>query len=353
MSKLFEMKGYIMKYYSKYSAFVDKIVQFLVAFLTFTYINRNLGFLDILSKPVTTIILSVICMLLPMPAVAILATVVVLIQIFMVSWGMALVALALFVIMYAFYFRYAPGKAVLILLVPIAFMFEIPMVIPIVYGLIGTPVCVLPIVGGTILHYLVQHVKSNATFLQSVGEADLAKQIYEYAEQIMFNPELWCTILAFTVSLLLVYVVRKMSVDYSWEIAIVVGVLANINVLAYGYIIVNIPISYAPMIAGSIASIVICLILKLFVYAVEYTRTEYLQFEDDAYYYYVKAIPKVSVAIREKTVKMINQRRRTDGKSSERARSTEKKSVVEKNVKQQSEDSEIQKIIDKELKQDR
>ena len=353
MSKLFEMKGYIMKYYSKYSLLVDKVVQFILAFLTFTYINRNIGFLDIISKPITAIILSVICMFLPMPVVVVIATIVILIQIFMVSWGMAITALVLFVILYAFYFRYAPGKAVLILLVPIAFMFNIPVVIPIAYGLIGTPVCVLPIMAGAILHYVVQYVKSNATFLQTVGEADLAKQIFEYAEQLMSNAEMWCTILAFAVSLLLVYVIRRLSVDFSWEIAIIVGVLANINVLAYGYIILDIPISFISLIVGSVAAIIICLVLKLFVFAVEYTRTEYLQFEDDEYYYYVKAIPKASVAIREKTVKMINQRKRAEVQSSERAKNIEKKVAVTRTTSQQSEDLEIQKIVDEELKQDR
>ena len=35
----------------------------------------------------------------------------------------------------------------------------------------------------------------------------------------------------------------------------------------------------------------------------DYTRTEHVQFEDDDYYYYVKAVPKKTVAVREVTVK--------------------------------------------------
>ena len=37
-----------------------------------------------------------------------------------------------------------------------------------------------------------------------------------------------------------------------------------------------------------------------------------MQFEDDEYYYYVKAVPKISVAKPEKTVKRINGRRETE-----------------------------------------
>ena len=36
-----------------------------------------------------------------------------------------------------------------------------------------------------------------------------------------------------------------------------------------------------------------------------YSRTEYVQFEDDEYYYYVKAVPKNSVKREKKKVKKI------------------------------------------------
>lgn len=38
----------------------------------------------------------------------------------------------------------------------------------------------------------------------------------------------------------------------------------------------------------------------------DYTRTERLEYEDDEYYYYVKAVPKASVATSERSIKKIN-----------------------------------------------
>ena len=52
--------------------------------------------------------------------------------------------------------------------------------------------------------------------------------------------------------------------------------------------------------------------LELFFFTVDYARSENLQFEDDEYYYYVKAIPKVSISTPEKTVKRINERQETE-----------------------------------------
>ncbi len=38
---------------------------------------------------------------------------------------------------------------------------------------------------------------------------------------------------------------------------------------------------------------------------VDYSRAEYLQYEDDEYYYYVKAIPKMRISRPERSVKTI------------------------------------------------
>ena len=137
---------------------------------------------------------------------------------------------------------------------------------------------------------------------------------------------------------------RRLSVDYAWEIAIVAGILGNINVMAYGYIVMDIQLSYVSLIVGSLVAIVVALLIKFLVFSVDYTRTEYLQFEDDEYYYYVKAVPKAAVAIPEKTVKRIHERQKTGVIDAEQVVELEKMS------KNNDDDSEIQRIIDEELK---
>lgn len=353
MSKILEIKGYLVKYYGKFSRYINKLLQFILAFFTFTYISEYIGFSPIAANTIMSVILSVICMLLPMPVTVILASLVILFQTLTVSMGMAIVALAFFIIFYALYFRYTAKTLILLVIVPVLFMLKMPIVVPIILGLIGGPSYILPISAGTILHYLVEYIKNNATLLQAAGTEDLLNQSATYAREILVNPEMWCTILAFAVTLLLVHSVRKLSVDYSWEIAMVAGVLANINVMAYGYIILEIKISYISLIVGSVMAILIAMIVKLFVFSVAYTRTEYLQFEDDEYYYYVKAVPKVSVAIPEKTVKRINERQKTGIIDAEKVQKLEQAEQDEKIAKQREEDSEIQRIIEEELRQER
>ena len=222
-------------------------------------------------------------------------------------------------------------------------MLNVPIVIPVVFGLIGGTSCILPITVGTMIYYMIEYVKANANMLQAVGETSILSQITAYSQSFLVNKEMWCVIIAFAITLLLVHGVRRMSVDHSWEIAVVAGVLGNVNIMAYGYIILDIKISYLALIVGSVLAIVISLIVKLFAFSVDYTRTEYLQFEDDEYYYYVKAVPKAVVAIPEKTVKRINERQKTGVIDVEQVKE------LEEATRKQIEESEIQKIIEEEL----
>jgi hypothetical protein len=165
MNKLYEVKGYMAKFYTKYSNWVDRIIKFVVALLALTFINQKIGFAPILSNSYITVLLSVICMFLPSPLTAVVAMGVTLVQLLSISTGAAIVAGIFFIVIFGFYLRYAPGKSVILLLVPIAYMLQIPVAVPIVLGLIATPICILPVTMGTMAYYLVDYIKANTTLI--------------------------------------------------------------------------------------------------------------------------------------------------------------------------------------------
>jgi hypothetical protein len=68
----------------------------------------------------------------------------------------------------------------------------------------------------------------------------------------------------------------------------------------------DITVSVWRAILGTAVSLVIIKIIEFFVFHVDYNRAENVQFEDDEYYYYVKAIPKITVAAPSPTVKRIH-----------------------------------------------
>ena len=80
-------------------------------------------------------------------------------------------------------------------------------------------------------------------------------------------------------------------------------------ILLVGDLLLDTKISILWLILGSIIAVLVAKVLEFFVFNVDYSRTERVQFEDDEYYYYVKAVPKVNVVPAAKTVKKINSSR--------------------------------------------
>ena len=126
---------------------------------------------------------------------------------------------------------------------------------------------------------------------------------------LLKNREMVVTIAAFAITVVIVYLLRRMSIDYAWTIAMTAGAVVNIMVLLVGDLIFDINQPLIGVILGTVISFLITLVLQFFVFYVDYSRTEKVQFEDDEYYYYVKAVPKVTVAKPDKKVKQINSAR--------------------------------------------
>lgn len=100
--------------------------------------------------------------------------------------------------------------------------------------------------------------------------------------------------------------------NHAWKIAIAVGAVIHVVLNAAGDIAFGIHTSYGTLIIGSVVAVAFGFVLELFFFSVDYARSENLQYEDDEYYYYVKAVPKLAVTKSEKTVKRINGHRETE-----------------------------------------
>lgn len=369
MEKIFEIKQHILNFYTKYSRIIDLVLKFVLALLTFGFVNNNVGFLPAISNPVVTVGLSIVCTFLPLVMTAIFASGILLLQFFSLAPGAAVVSALLLLVMFSLYFRFSLGTSIILVVTPLAFTMKIPILVPVVFGLIGGPLYAIPIAFGTIVYFLIAYVKAYAAVIETVAEAGVIAQLTTFTQQLFSNKEMWLIIISFTVCLLVVYSIKRLSVDRAWEIAVAAGILINIILISFGHVMIGISISYVQLIVGSIITAVVALILELFVFSVDYTRTEYLQFEDDEYYYYVKAVPKISVAAPEKTVKKINARQEAEedkqketeteeeaGEVVEAAQEKQEEAAVaveteeEKRIRMEQDESEIQKIIEEELK---
>lgn len=331
MDNFYVIRGRLQEIYAEKSKIVNKVLQFVLALITFAVINQNIGYMKAAASPVATLALAVVCTCLPLTVTVVLATVLILVHMYSVSIGVLAVTAVIFLIMYIFYLRLTPKMAILVLLTPLAFALKIPYVIPIAAALVTGPVSLVAIACGTIVFYMMEYVKKVALSIDGGGSKAILAQSTAYAKHVFTNKEMWVVIFAFIVCFFLVYTLRRQSMDQAWKIAIIIGAIANIIVVAVGSMSMGLHISYLSLMIGSLFAVIVGLVLEFFFFSVDYARSENLQFEDDEYYYYVKAIPKVSVSTPEKTVKRINERQETEIMNPDEVRKMAKKSAENRN----------------------
>jgi len=313
MTTLLEFKEIVKKVYSKYEVFITPVVKFLLALVTLLMINGRLGYMEAVDNSGVVLIVSLLCSFLPTGFVLVFGALFILLHFYALAIEVALVGLCVFLVMALLFLRFVPKDSLKTILTMICFHWNIPYVMPICAGLAGTPSSAVSVGCGVVLHYMINFVSNNATVISSMEEAEYTARIRMVVDYIIGNRAMFVVVIAFAITIITVYVIRRMSVDYNWGIAIVAGALIDAVVLLIGDLMYDTNVSIGGVLLGSLLAVAIGMVLHFFIFSVDYSRTEKLQFEDDEYYYYVKAVPKLTVATPEKTVKKINSQQRGNG----------------------------------------
>lgn len=305
MTNLLVFREQLKKFYSKYEIYLTPVFKFTLALVSLLMINGSIGYMSILNNAAVVLILALMCSFLPMNVIVVIAAAVTLVHLYAFSVECAIVALAVFLLLFILYFRFSPSDTVAVLLTPICFMLKIPYVMPIAMGLVGTPASVISVISGAIVYYMLAGMNESATVLNTF-DADAFVDKFRYVtDTFLGNRAMMVAIAAFAATVLVVWFIRRLSMDYAWTIAMITGALLDILILLFGDLIYDTNISILGVILGSVVSVFLVKVLEFFVFNVDYSRTELVQFEDDEYYYYVKAVPKNTVATPEKRVKTI------------------------------------------------
>lgn len=306
MTTLLVAKQVLLTIYSKYEVYITPLLKFLLALVTLVMINSRLGYMETLNRMTVVLIVALMCSFMPMNFIVVMGAAFSLLHLYAFSLECAAVIGAGFLLLFLLYLRFSPKDTVVVVLLPLCFLLRIPYVIPLSMGLIGTTASAVSVACGVIVYYMLHYVTQNTTVIAAMTDEEKLSKFKFIIDGLIRNREMVVTLVAFAFTVIIVYLLRRLSMDYAWTIATTAGAVVNIMVLLVGDLIFEINQSLLSVILGTIISYLLTLVLQFFVFYVDYSRTEKVQFEDDEYYYYVKAVPKVTVAKPEKKVKQIS-----------------------------------------------
>lgn len=304
MKVLLEIKQKIKSFYSNNEIFLLPILKFVLSYACFSWINKNMGYMARLNNLFIVLILSLICCILPPGALMFAAIIMIVAHGYGLGLEVAGFLLAMLLFMLILFLRFSPGKNVIVVLSPLAYAVNMPVLLPIGCGLLSSPVSALPAGCGVIVYYFIRFIGNQAQVLQD-PEIPPVNKVILMADGLTQSWAMWLNVIAVIAVILVVNLIRTRSFDYAWRIAIVVGGFLYAAIMLAGGVFLSVEIHVELLAGFTAAAVLIGLFLEFFVFGGDYSRVEQLQYEDDEYYYYVKAVPKAAVASSERSIKKI------------------------------------------------
>ncbi|MBQ3798075.1 MAG: hypothetical protein II842_17665 [Butyrivibrio sp.] len=307
MTSLLELKQYIKRFYIKNETYITYVWKFVLAIISIAMINNKLGYMKPLSNIAIVLMASLLCAILPANFIVIISAAFILGHLYAMGIESALIAAVIFLLMFLLYFRFSPKDTLAVLLTPLFFFMHIPYVMPLAMGLLGLPTSAVSVSFGLVIAYMLGYFSTTTSVAKLGGDAEeTSNQFQQVLSGILGDKTMVVMIAAFAITIVIVYIIRRASINYSWRIAIAAGAFSLIVCTLIGNLMCGTEISLFGVIVGTIVSAALMLVVEFFAFNVDYNRTEKVQFEDDDYYYYVKAVPKVTVSTPERRVKRIN-----------------------------------------------
>ncbi|KIR02930.1 hypothetical protein P261_01745 [Lachnospiraceae bacterium TWA4] len=310
---LLEIRERLRTLYIEHGKIIKFLGKFALCLWTFLYISSVLNYNEKLSSILLIVGISLVCSCLPINLLPLLAGVFVLGELSSLSLEITLVVGLIFVVMLLIYSIFLPEYMYILVLVPLLFSIKVPYILPLMLGIIGNLGTIIPLMLGVFVRYLIVYIAGNATVLVDTNSIGRLEKYMLLINGIIGNSMMFAVIIAFALSMIAVMVISRLTVVYSSVISVSIGVVIELIILLGADILggsFTRTITPLGVTFGCIISGILVLIYRTVIYTVDYRRIETVEFEDDDYYYYVKAVPKINVSKSDMQVKKIVRRKR-------------------------------------------
>ncbi|MCR5796392.1 MAG: hypothetical protein K6G63_00525, partial [Eubacterium sp.] len=303
-------KAHCKHLYEKYWNVFRPILKFLMGLCMFGMVFYRFPFNQSLSvySPFLVVALAILSAWIPDTLSMALVAATVIAEICSLSYAMAFAFFAVLVIYFLLFGRYAKKQSYILILIPLLSVFNMSYAVPVIAALFLTPAMIPACIMGVFVKFITDTFVGYFQVSLSSSQSDSALDGFKYlADNIVNNKEMLVYMATFSVVYLVVYIVRKASFNYASYIATITGIVMCMAGMIVGDAVFSLQIDLKNIILGIIFTTILGIVVCFFKSTLDYTKTKNLQFEDDDYYYYVKAIPKLKVAVEEKTLTRIKE----------------------------------------------
>lgn len=301
--KILELREKLYGIYVSYDKYVQYIFRFALAFFVFGCINKCFPYHETLSSTMITVVFAIVGACLPDSLFVFMAVVLSVVEIYFLSPVLAVAILLGSIFLYVMFLRYSPKTILFAALFPVAVLLKIPALLAILIGLFFSPMGVLTVGGGAFCYYMFLAVKQCETVVVGKSGKDTIVLVQYFVDEIMHNRNMYVMVCSLCAVTLLTYFVRVTKMAFSFEISIVLAAVSHLVILLLGNLLYDSSFSVAWAIGGNTIAAILAYLTHFFHMVLDYGSMEEVQFEDEDYYYYVRAVPKLKMTMEKKRIK--------------------------------------------------
>lgn len=304
LKTVLEWREKLYAYYIGYEKYIKILVKFIMALVAFYMVAHKLPYQDKLSKPWILLGISIIGTILPYSVLTLFVILTTVLQIYFLSPVLAAMVGVIAFVLYIMIARYDHKSIVAAVFLPIFIIWKIPFIIALVLGLFFGPVSMLTAASGVVMYYVL-HAVTNIHIEQESNVTDLLALVQTFLDAVVKNKNMYVMLAAIVVVVFVTWFIQTRKMNYAFELAILAGTVCGFFMLLLGNLMYESEFSIMRVFIGCLLSGVIGYIVHFMHMVLDYGQTEEVQFEDDDYYYYVRAVPKMKMTIENKKVKKI------------------------------------------------
>ncbi len=305
MKIILKVKELLKNFYERYGRYFNMLIRFCFSLLLYLTIMYHAGYNPTVTNPYIALLLAVVSAFFPTSAISVFGSLLIVLEFAAVAIEIAIVTGVLMLVMLLMYFIFRAGDSYVMSLTLLLCLWSFsPAILPL--ALLIQPAQVLVTVFGVILYGVIIVVKKDVSVLAGESAAmTLGNRINLLLNDLFTNPRFYLILIALVVAMILCSVIRHSKINYAALLALVVGDSTFLILYLLGAYFMNVSIDMVSFIIAFLLNLLSGGFILNFVLNADYNRVEEVNFEDEEYYYFVKAIPKTSISLTERKVENI------------------------------------------------
>ena len=264
LTKLLEFRGMARSFFQKYQLIIEPVFRFIISYMAFHTINGALAYNTRVANPVIELAMAAVGAFVPPVVLILMCALLAILQVYSASPILAALVVVIFAVLYCFIARFSGKYGYAVVAVPILFVFKMPYLIPLLLGMIATPMAIFPTASGVIVYFVFKVIQEAAT-RQDITSLDATLALYiDVVNNLFKHKEMFITAAIFAAVIFVMWLVRKLRFEFVFELTIVLGAIINILGFLLANLQLDINVGTGSMILGTILSMLLVFIAQFF-----------------------------------------------------------------------------------------